>query len=156
MFHWFIDKLNQKLTCISSDPVMTQFFRGTNFAALTGRSQTSNDLTKVWFSWFQTWTLPLYSDASIQGSLGCKSQHFTRSLLAVKRLLISNRKGWKKTGAGQYVSCQNMYLNFDWLTICTYHFDWILVFCVDLELSPLNKSKSNYSPWTEIWRFFFK
>ena len=40
-------------TCISSDPVTTQFFLGTNIAALTGRSQTSKLLTSCWDSWFQ-------------------------------------------------------------------------------------------------------
>ena len=82
---------------MSSEPVITQFFRGTNFDARTGRSHTSKDLTKVWFSWFQTWTLPLYSEANIHGSVGCKSQHFTRSLRAVNRLLMSSLKGCKNS-----------------------------------------------------------
>lgn len=53
---------------IHTDPVMTQFFRDTNFAARTGKSQTSKDLISCCDSKFQICTLPLYRLANIHGS----------------------------------------------------------------------------------------
>ena len=82
-------------TCMSSDPTTIHDFLATNRAHLTGRSHTSNDLTKVCVSWFHTWTLPLYKLASIQLSVGWRSQLFTLSDRAVKRRLMSSRSGWK-------------------------------------------------------------
>lgn len=43
---------------VLTDPVTTQFFLGTNLAARTGRSHTSNDFTICCDSVFQMWTLP--------------------------------------------------------------------------------------------------
>ena len=34
-------------TCMSSEPVTTQFFLGTNTAALTGKSQTLDDISLI-------------------------------------------------------------------------------------------------------------
>ncbi|KYN18588.1 hypothetical protein ALC57_09103 [Trachymyrmex cornetzi] len=78
---------------MSSEPVITQFLRGTNFAVRTGKSHTSNVFTRVCVSWFQILTWPWYSEQSIHGSVGWRSTLFTLSDLAVSFRLMSNLRG---------------------------------------------------------------
>lgn len=64
-----------------------------NLQERTGNSQISQDFISELVSVSHRKMLPEYSAESTQGSIGCKSTHFTRSDRAESFFFISSRSG---------------------------------------------------------------